>query len=140
MCNTYNNVDFLLVSCCVALCTVMFTPSPSLPPSLPPSLTPSVPLSLSPSLHPYLPPSLPPSPTVPSFVVRFNNVRIHSSKVYENLRKTDPVVELTLPQPVPLCGDIKIEFFHSTRGWKKVGAVFICVCVCVYYVSVCSVF
>ena len=47
--------------------------------------------------------------------------------MYENLRKTDPIVELTLPQPVPLCGDIKIEFFHNTRGWKKVG----CVCVCV---------
>ncbi|CAI8016325.1 Phosphatidylinositol 3,4,5-trisphosphate 3-phosphatase and dual-specificity protein phosphatase PTEN, partial [Geodia barretti] len=56
---------------------------------------------------------------VPSFVVRFNNVRIHTSKVYENLRKTDTIVDLTLPQPVPLCGDIKIELFHNTRTYRK---------------------
>ena len=59
-------------------------------------------------------------PSVPSFVVRFNNVRIHTSKVYENLRKTDTIVDLTLPQPVPLCGDIKIELFHNTRTYRKV--------------------
>jgi phosphatidylinositol-3,4,5-trisphosphate 3-phosphatase/dual-specificity protein phosphatase PTEN len=63
-------------------------------------------------------PSMQGGTCVPSFVVRFNNVRIYTSKVYDNLKKTDTIVDLLLPQPVPLCGDIKIEFFHN--GWKKV--------------------
>lgn len=54
---------------------------------------------------------------VPSFVVRLYKTRIYTSKVYENFKKTDTMIDLMLPQPLPLCGDIKIEFFHN--GWKK---------------------
>ena len=71
---------------------------------------------LSPVLFPPTPPSF--FTSVPSFVVRLYKTRIYTSKVYENFRKTDTIVDLMLPQPVPLCGDIKIEFFHN--GWKKV--------------------
>ena len=71
---------------------------------------------LSPVHFPPTPPSF--FTSVPSFVVRLYKTRIYTSKVYENFRKTDTIVDLMLPQPVPLCGDIKIEFFHN--GWKKV--------------------
>ena len=38
----------------------------------------------------------------------------------KNIKRTERYAELSLPQPVPLCGDIKIEFFHSTKMGKKV--------------------
>ena len=56
----------------------------------------------------------------PSFVVRLYKTKIYTSKIYENIRKTDMFAELSLPQPLPLCGDIKIEFFHNARITGKV--------------------
>ncbi len=50
--------------------------------------------------------------TAPCFIVRLYKTKIYTSKVYENIKKTDTYAELSLPTPLPLCGDIKIEFFH----------------------------
>jgi len=46
--------------------------------------------------------------------------KIFTSKVYDHLRKTDALAELLLPTLVPICGDIKIEFFHNPRFGGKV--------------------
>jgi phosphatidylinositol-3,4,5-trisphosphate 3-phosphatase/dual-specificity protein phosphatase PTEN len=58
---------------------------------------------------------------IPSIVIKkFPNSKLCSTKIYENIRKTDYVAELMLPQPVPLCGDIKVEFYHNPRlGGKE---------------------
>ena len=56
----------------------------------------------------------------PSFIIRLYKTKIFTSKVYQNISRSDTFAELSLPQPVPLCGDIKIEFFHNQRlGGKE---------------------
>lgn len=55
----------------------------------------------------------------PFFLVRLYKTKIYTSKVYQNVKRTDPFAELSLPQPLPLCGDIKIEFFHTNRLGKN---------------------
>lgn len=47
--------------------------------------------------------------------VALNNVCVHLY-VSQNIRHSEPFAELMLPQPVPLCGDIKIEFYHNS--WR----------------------
>lgn len=56
-----------------------------------------------------------------SFVVRLGNTKIHTSKVHDLRRGGECNGEIMLEQDVPLCGDIKIEFYHSSRLGKKVG-------------------
>ena len=60
-----------------------------------------------------------PAPAV-SFVVRLGNTKIHSSKVYE-LRRGESDGVMMLDQELPICGDIKIEFYHHQRFGGKVG-------------------
>ena len=78
----------------------------------------SLSLSLSlPSPLSFLPPLL---HVGPSFIVRLYKTKIFTSRVYQNISRSDTFGELSLPQPVPLCGDIKIEFFHNQRlGGKE---------------------
>ena len=45
---------------------------------------------------------------------------MYASKTYDHIRKTDTVAELVLPTPVPICGDIKVQFFHNPRFGGKV--------------------
>jgi phosphatidylinositol-3,4,5-trisphosphate 3-phosphatase/dual-specificity protein phosphatase PTEN len=45
--------------------------------------------------------------------------KIYTSKTYENIRRTDTFAELALPTPVPLCGDIKIEFLNVRFGGRR---------------------
>ena len=45
------------------------------------------------------------------------------------IRRGESSADLMLPQPLPLCGDIKVEFFHQKFG--KV-CVYVCVSLCVY--------
>ena len=59
--------------------------------------------------------------TAPSFIVRLYKTKIYSSKLYENIKRTDTFAQLSLPRPVPLCGDIKIELFHNSRFGGKVS-------------------
>ena len=55
-----------------------------------------------------------------SFVVRLGNTKEHSSKVHE-LRRGASNGEIWLDQEMPLCGDIKLEFYHNPRFGRKVG-------------------
>lgn len=55
-----------------------------------------------------------------SFVVRLGNTKIYTSKVYD-MRKGESNGGIRLEQEVPLCGDIKIEFYHHQRWGTKVG-------------------
>ena len=57
-----------------------------------------------------------------SFVVRLGNTKIHTSKVYD-MRRGESNGEIRLDQDLPLCGDIKIEFYHHQRWGTKVGGV-----------------
>ena len=56
-------------------------------------------------------------------MVRLGNTRIHTSKVYE-LRRGESNGEIMLAQDIPLCGDVKVEFYHSSLLGKKVGSSF----------------
>ena len=56
-------------------------------------------------------------------MVRLGNTRIHTSKVYE-LKSGESNGEIMLSQDIPLCGDVKVEFYHSSRLGKKVGSSF----------------
>jgi len=55
----------------------------------------------------------------PSFTVTVQKVKTHTSKVYNHIKKTDGFVELILPQKLPLCGDVKVDFFHQSVKKKR---------------------
>jgi len=38
----------------------------------------------------------------------------------QHIKRTDTNAELLLPQELPLCGDVKVEFFHQARFGGKV--------------------
>jgi len=48
----------------------------------------------------------------------------------QHIKRTDTNAELLLPQELPLCGDVKVEFFHQARFGGKVCLLVLCVCVC----------
>ena len=50
------------------------------------------------------------------------------------IRRGESSADLMLPQPLPLCGDIKVEFFH-----QKFGKVCVYVCVCTYNMYIAGV-
>ena len=74
-------------------------------------------------IHTYLPLFCPLLLSALSFVVRLGNTPIHTSKVYE-LRRGESNGEIMLSQDIPLCGDIKVEFYHNPRLGRKVGSSF----------------
>eukprot|EP00039_Didymoeca_costata_P007965 m.105988 g.105988 ORF g.105988 m.105988 type:complete len:385 (+) comp13892_c0_seq2:164-1318(+) len=57
---------------------------------------------------------------VPFFTLRQgpDQVLIHKSKVYEGITKDQSEAVLVLEPPSPVCGDVKVEFFHKTGGGK----------------------
>ena len=59
------------------------------------------------------------SPLAVSFVVLLISTKIFTSKVYE-FKKGDNVAEIVLHQDLPLCGDVRIEFYHHKRASQKV--------------------
>lgn len=55
----------------------------------------------------------------PFFIIRLYKTKIFTSKIFENIRKGESSADLMLPQALPLCGDIKVEFFHHKFGKEK---------------------
>ncbi|XP_022097385.1 phosphatidylinositol 3,4,5-trisphosphate 3-phosphatase and dual-specificity protein phosphatase PTEN-like [Acanthaster planci] len=55
----------------------------------------------------------------PSFTIYQQKVKIFTSPTYESVKRGVKRKEFSLPQPVPVCGDIKIEFHHRTNMIKK---------------------
>ena len=68
------------------------------------------------------PPLHTPPHTEPSFIVRLYNTKIHDSEPYTHFKKTDSFAEMCLPQPLPVCGDIRIEFY--SHSWSKKEKIF----------------
>eukprot|EP00040_Diaphanoeca_grandis_P017809 m.93393 g.93393 ORF g.93393 m.93393 type:complete len:392 (-) comp26629_c0_seq1:392-1567(-) len=57
---------------------------------------------------------------VPYFTIRQgpNQVLVYKSKVWTGITRDQSVAVLNLDPPSPLCGDVKVEFFHKTATGK----------------------
>ena len=55
----------------------------------------------------------------PYFTVTVQKVKAYTSNVYSHNKQFDHQAEFLLPQPLPLCGDVTIEFFQHTRFGGK---------------------
>lgn len=55
----------------------------------------------------------------PVFEVHQLKVKVFTSPVYDGIGKGDNSYFMSIPNPVPLCGDIKVEIFNKTLMMKK---------------------
>ncbi|EDO32901.1 predicted protein [Nematostella vectensis] len=55
----------------------------------------------------------------PFYIIWQYKVKIHTSKLIESSKKGDTSIKLELSQPLPICGDIKVEFFHKDTFGRK---------------------
>ena len=53
-----------------------------------------------------------------------NNTILHIIYfAYFQVKRGEKSIEINLTQPVPICGDIKVEFFHRSNKLKKVSEI-----------------
>ncbi|KAK3747338.1 hypothetical protein QZH41_017979, partial [Actinostola sp. cb2023] len=55
----------------------------------------------------------------PYFTLWQYKVKIHQSPVRESSKRGDTSINLQLAQPLPICGDIKVEFIHKTFSKER---------------------
>ena len=55
----------------------------------------------------------------PYFTVHVQKLKMYTSKLYENIKRTDSTANLMLPQELPLCGDVRIDFYHQSTIGKE---------------------
>ena len=56
---------------------------------------------------------------VPYFTVRVQKLKIYTSRLYDHIRRNDSTADLLLPQELPICGDIEIDFYHQSMIGKE---------------------
>jgi len=57
----------------------------------------------------------------PFFEIHHPSVTRYRSSVFERANKKDRHIDMVLPSPVVLSGDVMIEFFNKPRMMKKVS-------------------
>jgi len=55
----------------------------------------------------------------PYFTIWQRGVKLYQSKVFEVSKKPSKKIRIDLPGPIPVCGDIKVEFFHKDYFSKE---------------------
>ncbi|KAI6656531.1 hypothetical protein LOD99_1327 [Oopsacas minuta] len=52
----------------------------------------------------------------PMFIVRQGQgAKIYQSEPFQDVKKTDKEINIVLPKPLPICGDLRIEFVHVSK-------------------------
>ena len=55
----------------------------------------------------------------PHFIIKIQKVQTYTSKLYDCIRRSGNMTEFLLQQPIPLSGDVTVEFFHQSRFGTK---------------------
>ena len=55
----------------------------------------------------------------PHFIIKIQKVQTYTSKLYDRIRRSGNMTEFLLQQPLPLSGDVTVEFFHQSRFGTK---------------------
>ncbi|XP_022079666.1 phosphatidylinositol 3,4,5-trisphosphate 3-phosphatase and dual-specificity protein phosphatase PTEN-like [Acanthaster planci] len=55
----------------------------------------------------------------PYFVVYKQKVKVYTSEVVKGIKRGERIIEFDIPTTVPICGDVKVEFFHKPSMLDK---------------------